>query len=206
MEDRYIVFRDERYEEATKSDISHAHEAMSAVLAAWNSLRIGAIDSTSELYDLVNNSELLFNEAIATLNKKGGDTNLPVKHLDSAPDPAQFFQAANMAKGLTFCNREYGMFTIERGKVKVNPLQQELYINNRTIWADTEEQIQFAKDCETFVSVFNKINTLTRGELTYNKEFRGAWGIIFNLPPEGFEAQYPAFLKTEKLRELIQIV
>ena len=68
--DRTIVFQDESYESITRAEIAEAHEAMTKMLNAWNSLKLGPISTTSELFDLLTVPQLMFNEAVSNRQKQ----------------------------------------------------------------------------------------------------------------------------------------
>ena len=199
--ERTILFEDPSFEEITRREIAEAKTAMEAVLTAWEALKLTAINSTSELYDLIQQPEMMFREAVMSLTKKSSDTNVPVP----APrpiDPNGFYAAVRSAKTYPYTAREYGLFMVERKKVAINEEQAETYISARTLYADSEQQAQFFEDAEAFVRFFNTCNEKMNGSLTSNGQFRAAWGMLMNLAPEGFD-QYPAQLRIDVLRELM---
>jgi len=202
--ERVVLFTDPGFEEATQREIAEAKTAMEAVLAAWDSLKLTAINSTSELYDLIQQPEMMFKEALMSMTRRSSDTNVPVP----APrpiNPEPFYASVRSAKSFPYTGRQYGLFTIEKKKVVVNEEQAELYINARTLYADSEEQVQFYEDAEAFVRFFNTCNQKMNGTLTSTLQFRGTWSQLLNLAPEGYDS-YPAQLRTDVLRELMQMI
>lgn len=204
---RAVIFQDESYERITRDEINEAHEAMTKMLNAWNSLKLGPISTTSELFDLLTVPQLMFNEAVSNRQKQTDDTNRPAPG-SIPPQPDAFYSAAAAAKALPYCNREYGLFSVVKGKVAIIEQAANLYIYNRTIYADTESQIEFARDVENFTKTFNSINAKMGGQLLSVPAYRRAWEMLFYLPPEGYvnTERYPAHFKTDRLRELIELM
>ena len=202
-----IVFEDKNYERMVADEISEARVALQNLLDQWNALKLNSITTKSELYDLVSNPQQMYSEGLLITRKKSSDTNVEAPQ-SSPPDPNGFYSAARAAKTAAYSDREYGIFGLEKNKVVVIKEASDVYVYNRTIVADTPEQEQFAKDVETFTRMFNLINSKLGNYLVEVAAYRSAWSQILALPPEPYSdtAQYPASFKTDKLRELIQLV
>ena len=203
MEKR-IVFEDPGYMDATRREIAEAQTAIEAVLSSWNALKLTAINSKSDLYDLLNAPEQMFREALMSVSRQSSDTNVPTP----APrpiDPNGFYAAVRHAKSFPYTDRQYGLFTVAKGKITTVPEQVELYVGARTLTVETEAQAQFFEDYEAFLRVFNKVNELTSGSLTKQLSYRAAWSQLCQLPPENFDT-YPAMMKVDALREYLQMV
>lgn len=199
-----IVYSDPGYERITRNEIAEALAQMQAVLSAWNAMKMPPIGSPSELYDLAYAPETMYREAVLN-SSKGDDTNVPAPASRPA-DPSAFYSVARTAKLTPFTGREYGLFSIVKGKVTLNETAADKYIFNRNIVARSEEQAQFAADVEVFTRVFNTINGKLGGALLRNPAFRGAWSQLINPLPEGYydTLENPVHFKTEVLRDLIQ--
>lgn len=203
MEKR-IVFTDPGYESATKREIEQAQEAIEAVLSSWNALKLTPVNSKSDLYDLLTVPEQMFREALMSTTRQSNDTNVPTP----APrpiDPNGFYAAVRHANTFPYTGRQYGLFSISKGKITTVPEQVELYVNARTLYVESEAQAQFFADYEAFLRVFNKVNELTSGSLTKQLTYRNAWSQLCQLPPEGFDT-YPAQMRVDVLREYLQMI
>jgi hypothetical protein len=202
--EKKVVFTDEGYESATRREIEQAQEAIEAVLSSWNALKLTAINSKSDLYDLLNAPEQMFREALMSVTRQSSDTNVPTP----APrpvNPEPFYAAVRHAKSFPYTDRQYGLFSVSKGKITTVPEQVELYVNARTLYVESEAQAQFFADYEAFLRTFNKVNELTGGSLTRVGGYRAAWSQVLQLPPEGFDS-YPAQMRVDVLREYLQML
>jgi len=202
--ERKVVFTDEGYESATRREIEQAHEAMTGVLQAWDALRLTPINSKSDLYDLLNSPEQMFREAVMSMTRQSNDTNLPTP----APrpvNPEPFYASVRHAKTFPYTDRQYGLFTVAKGKITAVPEQVELYTNARTLYVESEAQAEFFADYEAFLRTFNKVNELTGGSLTKQLSYRNAWSQLMTLAPEGYDS-YPAQMRVDVLREYLQML
>jgi len=203
--EKKVVFTDEGYESATRREIEQAQEAIEAVLSSWNALKLTAINSKSDLYDLLNAPEQMFREALMSVTRQSSDTNVPTP----APrpvNPEPFYAAVRHAKSFPYTDRQYGLFSVSKGKITTVPEQVELYVNARTLYVESEAQAQFFADYEAFLRTFNKVNELTGGKSYPCRRIPGRhWSQVLQLPPEGFDS-YPAQMRVDVLREYLQML
>jgi len=198
-----IVFRDESFEEITRSEIAAGSQALERVVAEWNKLGFSKVGSASEMYDLVYQDSLMYNEAVRATTRQSDDTNQPHPAPLKPADPMAFMQAAEAARAISYVAREYGIYTIQKGKVVIDQAIADEYIGNRSVTAYTEEQLAFFNDYEAMIRCFNTLNGVQDGALTSVHKNREVFGQLMNLPPEKYDS-YPAMMKIDVLRETLE--
>lgn len=202
--ERKIIYSDPSFEEITKNEIDQAQAAMQHIVDVWQSLKLPALTTKSELYDLLSNTDLMVNEARAAISRTTNDVNIPVP----AQLPVDFgalYRAVSAANGQPYCERQYSLFELKKNKVIVNEDQANIYVHARTLYADSEEQEQFYNDYESFLRFFNRVNELQGGSLLASLRHREAWNRLMVMPPEGYNS-YPGQMRTELLRELLPMI
>lgn len=202
--ERKIIYSDPSFEQITKNEIDQAQAAMQHVIDVWHSLRLPALTTKSELYDLLNSTDLMVNEARAAVTRTTSDVNIPVPS-QLPVDFGQLYAAVRAAKMQPYNERQYSMFDLKKGKVIVNETQADIYVHARSIFVDSEEQENFFNDYTAFLRFFNRVNQMTGGSLLAKLHHRQAWSELMTLPPEGYN-DYPGMMRTELLREHLQHV
>ena len=202
--ERKIIYSDPSFEEITKNEIEQAQAAMQHVVDVWHSLKLPALTTKSELYDLLSNTDLVINEARAAKTRTTSDVNIPVPS-QLPVDFGALYRAVSAANGQPYCERQYSLFNLKGKKVTIEQEQADTYINARTLYADTEEQEDFYNDYESFLRFFNRVNELQGGSLLASLRHREAWNRLMVMPPEGYNS-YPGQMRTELLRELLPMV
>lgn len=202
--EKKVIFSDPNFEQITKNEIEQAREAMQVVVDVWHSLRLPQLTTKSELYDILNSTDLMVNEGKAAISRTTNDVNVSVPP-QLPVDFGALYRAVSAANGQPYCERQYSLFNLKGKKVTTEQEQADTYINARTLYADTEEQEDFYNDYLAFLRFFNRVNELQGGSLLASLRHREAWSRLAILPPEGYNS-YAAQMRTELLRELLPMV
>jgi len=179
-----IVYRNIEFEEKTKKDLEISRAAMQTVLTEW--LRLG-LGPCMGLNDLVLRPRAVYdravNEAIKVPELSGPFKMNPTQYRDQLvlPDPSALYNACKQALTLPYCAM-YGIFIVNDDTVELDQEAASDLINSQSIYATTPEMKKIAEDLQTFLNLFNSLNSRLNQELfssgnpTCNAFFRGKFG------------------------------
>lgn len=160
------VWRNELHEANTKRELQTAQTALQSCLDVWNSLEL--IQCT-DIFALILNPETAYKKAVnelavvpVTVGRFQVSKDAYISTLD-VPIPDSLYRAAREARKVPFTNMPE-LWSIESDKVILNETEANQLIDSQSIYA-SGDKIQLAKDLQTFVDLFNSLNSRLNYEL-----------------------------------------
>ena len=203
------VWRNEQNETTIKSDLQTAQTALQSCLDVWNSLEL--IQCT-DIFALILNPETAYKKAVnelavvpVTVGRFQISKEAYINTLE-IPIPDSLYRVCRDARKVQFTNLPE-LWSIESDKVVMNETEANQLINSQSIYA-SGDKIQLAKDLQTFVDLFNSLNSRLNYELflssnpVTNTFFRG-WGSFEDTDGRGNYGKLA--LIPDKLRQWLQV-
>jgi len=183
------VFKDELYEQSMKQRLEQSREKLQNMLDVWNETGLEACESSAQLYELIWNGDVAWQEGIMKLHDQppGLTPEQEQDHQDRIvePDPFAFFTAAEVCRQDAYCLREQMAFGVKGKKVILAPGSKKL-IKGKSVFADSKDREQVAKEIIEMIDQYNRLNERTGKQLH----------AIFN-------GQELIVMKSETLQEII---
>ena len=199
------IYRDEIYESSMNTRLELTRKLFQNCLDAWAKLDLTICASTNDLYSLVWDPAICFQEGcnVKSLPPEGVSDKVKQEHAARVvlPNPNRFYQEAGRVEMDQYSARELSLFTVKGDQVVINDKAAEPIIKDRSVYASTDKQVAFHKDLDKLIDLFNSLNVQVYGKLTAS-DFRENLGINARDPGDSS----PISIKSEKLQELISLI
>lgn len=201
---QFCVYKDEKHEEATRTELDRTQVALQGVLDVWNGLDLIPVN---DVVSLILNPQTAYGNAVNQLAEPpsmGGRFQMKKQaYIDTLeiPIPDQLYRICKEARQMTFAAVR-DLWTIEEGKtIVMNQEEADKFISEKSIFCDPDKE-QLAKDIVKFVEVMNMLVEKFPGDLLLESPsashfFRGK----FNIVQKSFPGLHQLEIIPEKFRE-----
>ena len=198
------IVSDPVYENAVSTALDRCRQSVQDVLDCWNGLHFESLTTGSQLYELLHNPQVLYDEQVkkTTTIPEGLSKEAEAQYLKglSLPPPDQLYDLAALARRSVYTTREMNLFAISKGgKVSLSKESQSV-IKQKSVYASNEYQVSVFNELTSLLDQFNKVNSLVNGKLltTDNRSLSP----IFAIPAR--EGLGPLNLDPEALKQLFE--
>ncbi len=166
-ENAVIVYSDTEYEQTTRADMEHSRMLLQELLDMWNKYDL---EECADINSLLMQPEKVYQRAINNLvqvpetpgrfavSKESFIKNLVL------PDPAPLYALAKKIKQQRFTAASQ-LWTIKDNKVILVESEAEIYVDARSIYAESPEAVRFARDMTKLCELMNSVNQRVKGEI-----------------------------------------
>lgn len=163
------VLSDPVHERTISQLLDRALNKVRAVINAWHECGFQTPESTSELYEVILNPAVPYQENVNRLQQpaEGIPEKMALEHTRSMtpPAPGELYQAAKIAGNDVYVTRELSLFRMDGGKVEFNKPVRDQIVKHKSVFAESEAQETFYNDLRAFVDRLNSLNEKTNGQL-----------------------------------------
>lgn len=163
------VYKDDVYETSMKAALGRSQKKLENLLLKWQFTKLGDITTTPQLYELIWNPDVVWNENILRLRKEPeGLTPAQAKKYQERlqePDSRDFFKASQDCQQDPYCLREQSVFELKNGEVVFGPGANQI-IKTKSVYASNERQQKTAEEILKLKYDFNGLNERCNGTLS----------------------------------------
>ena len=201
--EKFLIYRNEKYEADTRRDIELSRNNLQALVDTWNALDLVPL---TDWFQLMHAPQKVHEAAVVQVAEvpiAGGKFQISkdafLKILD-VPVPDPLYRAARTARNSPLtAMRE--LWIIEDGKtVKVNQEEADALVYCQNVYADNENQKQFAQDVIKYVELGHKINEV----LTHMPGTSAIFGVPWRLVGKSFVGLHLLEIEPQQLKYLLQ--
>jgi hypothetical protein len=166
-ESAICVYRDLEHQETTRADLQRTQKIMQTLLDSWNTLNIGPC---TDINSLLMQTEKVYQRAIDRLVEvpdNGGKFQVKKSaYMDTLqlPDPSSLFGMAKKVRQEQYAAVP-SLWTIKDNQVTLIAEEATIFIDAKSIYAESPAAVRFAQKMTTLCELINEINQITNGEL-----------------------------------------
>jgi len=163
------IVSDPVYENAVSTALDRCRQSVQDVLDCWNGLHFESLTTGSQLYELLHNPQVLYDEQVkkTTTIPEGLSKEAEAQYLKglSLPPPDQLYDLAALARRSVYTTREMNLFAISKGgKVSLSKESQSV-IKQKSVFAENQLQEKAYTELSGLVDTFNRVNDYLGGRL-----------------------------------------
>ena len=163
------IVSDPVYENAVSTALDRCRQSVQDVLDCWNGLHFESLTTGSQLYELLHNPQVLYDEQVkkTTTIPEGLSKEAEAQYLKglSLPPPDQLYDLAALARRSVYTTREMNLFAISKGgKVSLSKESQSV-IKQKSVFAENQLQEKAFNELSELVEKFNSVNSYLGGRL-----------------------------------------
>jgi len=150
------VIRNESFEKSMTELLNRSCSKVQAAVDAWKRLELTSCESSSDLYDLLNSPQIMFQEGVnkALEPPLGLSESEQRKHLEkvrkSQRTPSEFYMTCEHATLDPYVKRELRLLDMKDGAVALAPAAKDL-VKQKSVYARNDNQEKLIKDIQAVV-------------------------------------------------------
>ena len=162
------ILSDSVYEAAVTLQLNRILGSVQELLTIWDSFKFQKLNTASELYALIHEPQIMYDEAVKEL------TTLPAGLSEAAaaeyqaglslPDPDRLYEAAALVRRSAYVSRELSLFSISKGRAALTKASEAI-IKEKSVFADNQLQEKAYTELSGLVDTFNRVNDYLGGRL-----------------------------------------
>jgi hypothetical protein len=191
------IFRDEKYEELTRSQLEAAQKGLQRIADEWLKLDVGELP---DLWDLILDVEKVYGAALykdievpQITGKYQISKDIWVKTV-SVPIPNGLYVAVRDCKKLTYHN-DRDLWRLEGSTVVMDEQKADALINHYTLTAKSKEEEKLIADLQELTKLLNSCNKRLGQQLfsvqdvNSNRWMHSKWEILEEMDPDDTREQ-----------------
>ncbi|MFH0756561.1 MAG: hypothetical protein V2B15_04670 [Bacteroidota bacterium] len=169
---RTEIISDKVFEQSMLTRLDQTRALLQSLVDAYHALDLQNCDSSSQLYDLIYNTDALIKEGVYKKQIDGNEGMTDVQIQDyraklifKNPNPVK--ELARKVQQDPFT--EMGsLWTMDKGRVILNMVEAEQILKKKSVFITRPDQEGPAKDLLKLHELFNKVNKASSGALNMN--------------------------------------
>ena len=191
------IFRDEKYEELTRSQLEAAQKGLQRIADEWIKLDVGELPS---IWDLILDMQKVYGAAVykdvevpQITGKYQISKDIWVKTV-SVPIPNGLYVAVRDCKKLTYHN-DRDLWRLEGSTVVMDEQKADALINHYTLTAKSKEEEKLIADLQELTKLLNSCNKRLGQQLfsvqdvNSNRWMHSKWEILEEMDPDDTREQ-----------------
>jgi len=175
------ILNDPIFEKSVKTNLDKALKLVQNLIDVWNAKGFDRLTSTSQVYDLIAEPEILFTDELNKMMQvPAGLTESESREFlnnQQIPSDKDLHSASQACRNNAYCQRKMNLFHLKNGSVELSANSQEL-VKQKSVYAVSERQIEFYDRLQNLINELNNLNEKTNYQLITGREL----GSVFATP------------------------